>query len=798
MSISSAFLWRFLEDVWDLLPTEDRQMFQAYWSGLLQTASNLEQKTIEAALSTEVATVPIYLTERWNRYLLNEDNCDLFEGLDSLTLIGYNDTALSRETGLYDTLVVTNPSGQIWHEETMQFFDDSVRELRYGKIINGTIAVVLNGFEFTQNRDYVLNRIDGTIQALDDGRILTTDLVTIRYQHAEYSRGLDYEIDELGASVRRLASSSIVDGDTVVAKYTYNGTATLPMESGSGAVDGPTLIDPTKDFSTLLPGRTLTVTSGLNAGTYTVNTVVSPTEIQITGTFPAIQTSDVVYRINAFPHGIKVSTGIASIPHLQNLVDAPSSVMTEGIDYVVRDGIMSVRSAFLLADIGPTDTRERQMWAEVTKLDYETPYRNFGVLIDFYRANSEVYRSALQGLWYTFWTGSTPGNLQRGMHILLGLPYARKAGTVTRVDTAVGEIDITDPRGQTITYYIPSGLEPEVELWDEVARFKRLTNGIENIDRNNEPGFVELRLGRSGIQRFLTSNASRGTGNTDETRALTLLENHLFIIQVLTEVIQARINVDEIVTFLDNMKPSNTEYVFSFGVYEDEGITVSEETPTPEIAIDLSTTVGNNPWNQAEYLENWTLRRFTGQTPSTGTQATGNFTDSVDFAALGIDRNDMVRVNSGLYKGYHRVLKRISASLLSLDIPDGLIVGTTGIDYVIFAEEMLLDNDAINLKGEHYLFKGAEYLTPTSLNTKSDIDFSATNLENTDIEALLLVDVGIAGAEVQEITDADREISEFDVGTPPSAPVTRDHEVASAALKRTLRIAGTVLDVFAI
>ena len=786
MSVSGTFLWRFLEDVWDLLPTQDRELFEAYWSGLLQVASNLEQKTLEAALSDEVAKVPVFLTESWNRFLLNEDSCDLFDAADTLILSGFLESSLTYESGLYDTLTVSLPSGRIWYEETVLFFDAEPKTLRYGKVIEGTISVTLAGFEFTEGRDYVVNRTLGTVQALDDGRILLEDLTTVRYQHEEYTQGLDYDLNELTAKISRLSSTDISDGATVAVHYTYNGTATLPMSSSSGSVNGATLIDETKDFSTLLPNRTLIVLSGSNAGTYTVNAVVSATELQIAGVFPSVQTSAVVYQLNAFPHGIKVTKATASIPHMQNLVDSPTSVMVENVDYEVVGGILSVRSAFPLATIGPTETRERQMWAETTKLDKETPYRNFGVLIDFYRTNSEEYKLALQGLWYAFWTGSTPGNLMRGLHILLGLPYARKAGTVTRVDTTAAAIDITDPRGQVITYSIPIGLVPVVDRFDEVDRFAKLTNGVEIIDKNNSPGFVELRLGRNGIQRFLTDNASTGAGNTDETKALVLLEAHLFIAQVLTEVIAARVNVDELVTFLDNMKPNHTEHVFAFAVTEDEGVSISEETPTPSIAIDLTTTVGNNQWNQAEYLEAWILRRFTGQIPALGTQATGNFTDSVNFAALGIDRNDYVRINSGTFKGYHRVLARISNSLLSLDIPDAAIVGTTGIDYVVFTEEMLLDNDAINVRGEHYIFTGANYLAPTSLNTQSDVDFTAMELSDEDIQTLQLIDISLLGTEVQAITAGDRDLSEFSVGTPPAAPAVQAHEIASAALRRTL------------
>ena len=75
-SLSSLFLYRFLDDVWDLLPTEDRDLFEAYWRGKLRIAGDLEQKTLEASQSTEVAEVPVFLTERWNRFVMDEDTTD--------------------------------------------------------------------------------------------------------------------------------------------------------------------------------------------------------------------------------------------------------------------------------------------------------------------------------------------------------------------------------------------------------------------------------------------------------------------------------------------------------------------------------------------------------------------------------------------------------------------------------------------------------------------------------------------------------------------------------------------------
>jgi len=974
MSISSSFLWRFLEDVWDLLPTRDRKLFEAYWSSKLQIASNLEQKAIEAALSTEVANVPVYLTERWERFLVNDENCDLFTTGDQLILNGTDGAALSRETALYDTVSLSDPSGSIFHEETIKFFDDSVRGLRYGNIVPGTLSISILGtsidgtgaeitaadeltkagafslakpgmtlkisnatpadpigvytiravpdndtvliegsfpvaaatgvdyqinsklVEYTAGRDYAANLESGNVQALLDGRIPPTEILIVRYRHRSYTRDLDYEVDEIRGTIRRIAGTAIADGATVTASYTYNATATIPMEGSRGAVSGSILTDNGQDFSTLLDNRTLTIKSGPNQGSYPIDAVLTTHQIQISGTFPADQATDVQYSINAYPHGIRVDKSIASIPYLQNTVDDPSVLFVENVDFTVRKGLLSVRSAFPLSMLGPDEVRAHQMWAETVKRDKETPYRNFGVLIDFYRANSEEYKLALQGLWYIFWTGSTPGNVRRGLHILLGLPYARRAGTVTRIDLEAGLIDITDPRGQIITYTIPSGLDPLVELGEEVPRFESLTTGVSVIDKNNEPGFVSNWLGRAGISRFLTDEASLGFGNTDETKALLLLEEHLFLPQILTDAITQRINVGELVTFLDNMKPKWTEYVFSFLVEEEETIFLSEDLPTPELNIDLTTTVGSNQVNQAAVISNFevqiiselplfsaetgtagetigggsqatgnfedltkdfsaldvksndrvridsgphagywrvldrisptvlaldipdadlvasgpftyslfsshvlfNVRRTSGRVLGGGSQATGNFRDTgIDFADLGIDRFDTVIIEEGVFKGSWTVLRRISPNILSLDIPDADLVNAIDLDYIIVPVERNLDNDAVNIRGEHTVKVGTDYPAPTTLNTKTDIDLRGATMTNETVKALLLVDIGIGGNEVQAITDADVENNEFDVGVSPGV-VTRDHEIASAALTRTDNLGPTVTDAYAI
>lgn len=795
MSISASFLWRFLDDVWDLLPSEDRELFQTYWSGKVQVAANLEQKTLEAALSLEAAEVPVYLTERWNRFVMDDSTCDIFGTTDSLELTGVAPTYLSRDTAFFDTLMVTNSTGQIPASQTMQFFDDSIRELRYQNLVPNTISIKLNTFEFTQGRDYVVNTELGTVQPLPNGRIPYDDVVTITYQHRWYTRDADYTVDEVNNTITRTASSEIVSGQTVSVSYSYNTTTTLPLTGDSGITSYASLTDDTKDFSTLLPNRTLTITDGPNAGTYTVNAIVSPTEIQITESFPTPQ-SEVSYSINAFPHGQRVDSRIASIPLLQNLVDDPTHVLVEGVDYIVEGGILATNAVFPISELGPEDKREAVMWAEVTKINDETPYRNFGVLIDFYRANSEEYKLALQGLWYAFWTGSTPGNLERGLHILLGLPYARRAGTVTLVEGST--VEITDSRGRVLSYTIPEGLSAVVELGDEVERFDSLSTGVSLEDRNSNPGFVASELGIHGIERFLTSRASRGSSLTDDVRALTLLEHHLFMPRILVEVIQQNINVSELVTFLDNMKPAWTEYILAFSSVGEDEFSLEDSELTTDVTLDLSANVTSNEWNQTISYEEY---RVSDSSPSnaeilaTGTQATGNFRDTtVDFVAAGIVGGDVVRIYDGQFSGSWVVLEAIDANTLSLDIPDADITGSSGFGYAVIPDERDLGHDAVQIKREHITLPGTAYSAPSSLNTKTDADFRG--LKQPELVNLLLVDAGHANNEVQSITDADVDLNELQVGTAPSTGA-QDHEIASAALTRA-NSGGTVTHAYAI
>jgi hypothetical protein len=269
-----------------------------------------------------------------------------------------------------------------------------------------------------------------------------------------------------------------------------------------------------------------------------------------------------------FPHVYAVPyKSVSSIPTLQDAIreDSVQDVLTEGLDYRVESaGILSFKQRPLA-----------NMWARRTLLDQENPWFNFGFLMDVYQKNSPRYVDILQGLWYAYWTGPKPVNLKRSLYLLFGLPAAKEDCTVVSVGRS--EIVTLSPQGVQRTYAVPSGLSPTVSVGQLLSKYETMVTGIEILDKVSSPGFISEYIGRSGLDRFLTEGASRGVGDTDETKALRMLEEYCFLPQIEVDAfISPEIDIGAVKAFLDNIRPLNKTYLFQAvtGTFRDQlGVT---------------------------------------------------------------------------------------------------------------------------------------------------------------------------------------------------------------------------------
>jgi hypothetical protein len=162
-------------------------------------------------------------------------------------------------------------------------------------------------------------------------------------------------------------------------------------------------------------------------------------------------------------------------------------------------GNLSDRRWWIRQMTAPPDT----LWAEVTFLDNRPAIEaNFGRLIDFSLDDLEArtdeldYLSAVQGLWYYRMFGKTPYNVRVGAQIILGLPFAEVAGTVTDIqspfDATRSRILVQDADNEMVLrsyYYITSvGIETNPDtgvaytVGDSVDRFAPLSQGVDVVD----------------------------------------------------------------------------------------------------------------------------------------------------------------------------------------------------------------------------------------------------------------------------------------------------------------------------
>ncbi len=282
---------------------------------------------------------------------------------------------------------------------------------------------------------------------------------------------------------------------------------------------------------------------------------------------------------------------LAELPELQDHIrdESVETTLVEGPDYGVID-----RSNIAFKEQPPEN-----LWARRSLFDQETPWNNFGFLMDIYQKNSLRYVSVLQGLWFAFWTGPKPSNVKISLYLLFGLPTSQEKGTVTAVTTTL--ITVTNEAGLPRQYEIPSGLDAAVAVGDSVEQFTPLVTGIEVFDKINRPGFFAEEIGRAGLDRFLTEDASRGPGDTDETKALTMLEEHTFLPQISVEsFVNPDINLANVQIFLNAIKPLSKTYLFQVivGAFADPIVFLEHVSPLLELDV-----TPNLDANETSYLE---------------------------------------------------------------------------------------------------------------------------------------------------------------------------------------------------
>jgi hypothetical protein len=247
------------------------------------------------------------------------------------------------------------------------------------------------------------------------------------------------------------------------------------------------------------------------------------------------------------------------------------------------------------------------MWARDTRVNERLPAYNYGWLVDYVDSDRlpSDYLFILQGLWFAYWMGPRPEFIRRCLCLLFGLPVSTAAGIVVDVQPAAnnystGTVTVADrDTGDQLVYTIPTGLQPDVHVGSVVEKFTPLCTGINIYDKMNRPGFVTTDIGRGNIGRFLAKDATWGEGDTDETKALRLLEEHTFLPEInVFAFVRPNISIKQIRQFLDAIKPLHKAYHLQMIIAApDEPIDVREKFRWL-YDVNLTPTLDSNLWRK--------------------------------------------------------------------------------------------------------------------------------------------------------------------------------------------------------
>lgn len=183
------------------------------------------------------------------------------------------------------------------------------------------------------------------------------------------------------------------------------------------------------------------------------------------------------------------SEDVTQLPRLQDTISNPVQILTEGTDYY-----LSKSTVFFQEPPGI------QFWAEYVGYDEGYIQDNFGINVGLSGESSDEYKARVRGLYYAYWRGPTLSAIRQGVHILIGLPIAAKAGVVEAINNAYsGTLGTITVAG--LDYIYPLSVGTSLQIGDVVQNFQPLCNGVEIVDYIVNPSWF-ANLNFSEIQKF--------------------------------------------------------------------------------------------------------------------------------------------------------------------------------------------------------------------------------------------------------------------------------------------------------
>jgi len=297
---------------------------------------------------------------------------------------------------------------------------------------------------------------------------------------------------------------------------------------------------------------------------------------------------EVEYRKKEFRYRHAIDTNIVSAPLLQDGIDKPQLVSTQGINHEFRgDG-------YLYCDYSDAEGFG-DVWAPNIWVDEQTIARNFGSAVDFDCPTSPSYLYGTRGLWNVYWNGPAINNVEVGAKIVLGSPVAPAACTVTNV-TENEDGSHTVGLSVGVDLEVPSYLNVIVVAGQALVAYQAVADGVWVYDAIRDPewwrrfpGFQRLWSdysvdgepwsGRFDDRGFLDDGGYwDDAGDADELKQklFELIKTFSFLVIINSSLLKTEDDADNVVHYLENIKPAYTRPVMLVDHEIEESVTMEE------------------------------------------------------------------------------------------------------------------------------------------------------------------------------------------------------------------------------
>lgn len=314
---------------------------------------------------------------------------------------------------------------------------------------------------------------------------------------------------------------------------------------------------------------------------------------------------DLPLKVPEYPYKYSIEQHIHKIPTLQDGIrnENITQYYIEGLDFRVSPN--DQRIEFIERPV-------EHLWARSTYLDVHRVYQNYGSTMDIWEPNAppEQYAKTVKALWFAFWHGPRPAFMERALYLIFNLPSSSDIGIVNRVLPASGIspsiMEIIHIDGTVTAYLLPEDLEwrEGIVVGSYVEQFQPLCTGIDVYDKVSLPNFVDTEIGYGFLlDPFALPTATRGPGDTDETKAIQMLQEHTYLPQIdVNAFISPGINLANVMSFLRTIQPLHKTFQFQISLITADAKQTVEDFSYFDIEIDITPNLEINQTNSAPVL----------------------------------------------------------------------------------------------------------------------------------------------------------------------------------------------------